>query len=261
MSDRKPQTAREAYDALAIAYDVFTAHHQHARWLQQIEELAVAYGANGRRALDIACGTGKSFAPLIASGWEVTACDLSPAMVEIARTRHPLGSSAVHIADMCDLPDYGQFDLVTCLDDALNYVIDSHRLRAAFGLAARSLRPGGLYVFDLNTLGTYRGAFTTDHVMERDSWLFAWRGAASEPPGTGSVVTVTLEAFEQRGELWRRRTSQHVQRHYPPSLVMSMLAQEGLRAVRLLGQRPGVILHDGPDESTDTKLLYLAARE
>ena len=39
----------------------------------------------GRRLLDVACGTGKSFIPMLERGWEVTACDISAAMVEVAR--------------------------------------------------------------------------------------------------------------------------------------------------------------------------------
>ena len=73
------------------------------------------------------------------------ACDVSPAMVERARVRHPEGADAVLVADMCSLPDLGPFDLVTCLDDAVNYLLDPDDLLAAFRSAARNLRPGGLY--------------------------------------------------------------------------------------------------------------------
>jgi SAM-dependent methyltransferase len=70
--------------------------------------------------LDVACGTGKSFRPLLRRGYEVTGCDISPPMLEQA----PAGAPGVRLvpADMRALPDLGAFDLVTCLDDALNYL-------------------------------------------------------------------------------------------------------------------------------------------
>ncbi len=69
--------AGPAYAALAPHYDRFTAGYPYENWLAQIESRALACGLVGRRALDIGCGTGKSFAPLLARGYSVSACDLS----------------------------------------------------------------------------------------------------------------------------------------------------------------------------------------
>ncbi len=73
------------YDVVAPAYDTLTAGHAHDRWLADIERVALAHGLRGRRVLDVACGTGKSFAPLLRRGYDVTACDASAAMVARAR--------------------------------------------------------------------------------------------------------------------------------------------------------------------------------
>ena len=77
--------ALAAYEALAPFYDEFTAGYDYDRWLDGLEALALEHGLRGRSLLDVACGTGKSFMPMLARGYEVTACDLSPAMVELAR--------------------------------------------------------------------------------------------------------------------------------------------------------------------------------
>src|ERR671925_551448 len=79
--------ARLAYDAFAPFYDDFTAHHDYEAWTATLEALARRRGLEGARLLDVACGTGKSFLPFLARGYTVTACDVSPAMVEIARGR------------------------------------------------------------------------------------------------------------------------------------------------------------------------------
>src|SRR3954466_9469538 len=113
-----------AYDALAPFYDRFTADYEHEPVLEQIEALAVERGLDGRRVLDVACGTGKSFLPLMLRGYDVTACDVSPEMVQRARQKlAPRDRGRVVVADMRALPWEGEFDLVTCLDDAVNYLL------------------------------------------------------------------------------------------------------------------------------------------
>ena len=65
-----------AYERLAPVYDRFTADYDHDGWVARLLELARRHGLRGWRVLDIGCGTGKSFEPLVERGFEVTACDL-----------------------------------------------------------------------------------------------------------------------------------------------------------------------------------------
>lgn len=250
------------YEALAPTYDAFTAEHDHERWLARIEALALGHGLSGRRVLDVGCGTGKSAAPLLRRGYRISACDLSPGMAAIARER--LGPAAhVFVADMCDLPDeLGPFDLVTCLDDALNYLDSAHNLRAAFASVRRVLAPGGLYVFDVNTLGAYRSAFAEHAVVETGDVLFCWRGAGAGAEAAGAepdaVYEAQLDAFaRERDGRWSRSTSHHRQRHFSDATVREALAAAGLRCRALFGQAPGVRLSRRADEEAHAKRLYV----
>src|SRR5687767_679449 len=103
--------ALAAYEPLAPFYDRFTAASEYEPVLDAIETWARAQGLAGRRVLDVACGTGKSFEPLLSRGYEVTGCDLSPAMVAEAR-RKAAGAREVVVADMRALPWRSEFDLV-----------------------------------------------------------------------------------------------------------------------------------------------------
>ena len=77
--------ATRAYAVLAPAYDLLTAEYAYGPWLSAIERLAREHGLSGHRLLDVGCGTGKSFLPLLQRGFHVTACDISPEMVALAR--------------------------------------------------------------------------------------------------------------------------------------------------------------------------------
>src|SRR4051794_20015136 len=123
-------TAREAYEDLAPAYDLLTAEYPHDRWLAALLALARAHGLDGRDVLDVACGTGKSFLPLLARGHRVVGCDISPAMLALAAEKAP--DVRLLQADMRTLGRLGTFDLVTCLDDALNYLLGPADVEAAF---------------------------------------------------------------------------------------------------------------------------------
>src|SRR3954452_21870742 len=108
-----------AYEPLAPYYDRYTHDFGHDPWLAYVEATSRRHGLRGKRLLEVGCGTGKSFVPMLARGYEVTACDISPAMAEQARER--AGTEAeVLVADARELPVLGEFDLVTCIGDALN---------------------------------------------------------------------------------------------------------------------------------------------
>ena len=251
-----PSDALLAYERLAPVYDRFTASYDHDRWVGRLDELAREHGARGRRALDVACGTGKSFVPLVRAGYDVWACDLSPAMAERARAAGVLPPERILVADMRALPDLGTFSLVTCLDDAVNYLLDIDDLRAAFASVARALAPDGVYIFDVNTLATYRDGFSRRARFERPLADAIWRGETTGPIVPGALCTASIEI----GAGGVTTVSRHVQRHHPPAVILEALASAGLACRAVLGQSTGAVLHDDADEEVHTKLVYVASR-
>jgi SAM-dependent methyltransferase len=253
--------ASDAYDLLARDYDDYTAGYVHDKWFAELETRALRIGLRGRRALDLACGTGKSTAPLLARGYTVQARDISTAMVAEARRKFPLYAGCFEVADMRQLPALGTFDLVVCLDDALNYLLSQDELEAAFAGAARVMAREGVLVFDLNTLATYRTAFARTSVRESAGRFFAWRGETEPDLLPGGHAAATIEVFTIGSDgAWRRRTSRHRQRHHPRGAVVEALARAGLRCCAVYGQHPGAVLRAEVDELRAAKLVYFAKR-
>jgi SAM-dependent methyltransferase len=245
-----------AYERLAPVYDDFTDGYDHDAWVDRLARIARNHGANGPRALDVACGTGKSFAPLLEREWDVWACDISPGMVERARRRPGIDPGRVLVADMRALPQLGAFGLVTCLDDAVNYLLSVDDLVAAFASVARLLAPDGVYLFDTNTLATYRAGFAVDAVFERPLAGAVWRGETTEPiePGALCMAAIELSSADDG------RISRHVQRHHPEAAIRHALTSAGLACRAVLGQSTGGVLHEEPDEDLHTKLVYVTGR-
>jgi SAM-dependent methyltransferase len=252
-------SALAAYEALAPFYDRFTADYEHEPVLEQIEALVWEHGLPGRRLLDVACGTGKSFMPLVRRGYEVTACDISPGMVELARAKLPPDAAdRVVVADMRALPWRGAFDLVTCLDDAVNYLLTDGDLQAALRGMSAALRPGGVAVFDVNSLRTYRETFAEDLAFRSEDAVFVWRGRGrpDAPPGSLCSAVITVRSGGGRD----RFTSRHVQRHHPRSTIEAACARANLDLRGVYGVAPSARLVDGPDEEVHRKLVYVARK-
>ena len=253
-----PSQAASAYDVLAPYYDDFTAGYAYERWIDAIEQRSAALGLRGKRALDLACGTGKSTAPLLARGYSVLACDISPGMITEAQRRHPEHADRFLLADMRELPALGEFDLVLCLDDAVNYLLSPEELEATFSRVARVLAPAGIFAFDVNSLRTYRTTFSADTVREGEGVLLAWKGESEPTFARGEVGAATVEIFVSRENgLWERMSMRHVQRHHPPNTIRSALSSAGLECV-VAGQHAGAHLEDGFDDEAHIKLVYFA---
>jgi len=251
--------ALPAYEVLAPFYDHFTADYEHEAVLEQVEELALAHGLRGRRVLDAGCGTGKSFLPLLRRGYDVTACDISPRMVERARSKlAERDAERVVVADMRALPWRRAFDLVTCLDDGLNYLLAESELAGALRSIGAALRPGGLAVFDVNSLRTYRETFAEEFVVESGHTVFEWRGEGTGKVSPGDLCSAVLDVRMAGGRL--RATSRHTQRHHPPASIAAACARAGLRVRAERGVAPGPRLVDDPDEDVHRKLVFVAGK-
>jgi SAM-dependent methyltransferase len=259
LTSRWPAAAAEAYDALADAYDVFTGGYCYDEWLERIEEQALGAGCSGRRLLDVACGTGKSFLPLLARGYDVMACDISPRMVQVARAKAP--EVDISVWDMRSLPRLGEFDLITCLDDAVNYLLDVDELDAFFAGVARNLARNGVLAFDVNSLAMYRDGFGNDWLVDAPSAFVAWTARDAAQMRSGGQMAATIHVFTRDGARWLRTASRHRQRHWPQAALAAAAARASLRVVTVLGQHRGAILERRFVELEHTKALCLAIRD
>jgi SAM-dependent methyltransferase len=250
--------AEIAYEAIAPVYDEFTAHHNYDLWLGNLMPKVEEHGIPGERLLDVACGTGKSFLPLLEKGWKVTACDISPSMIEIARRK--VGDRVeLSVADMRELPVFGEFDVVFCLDDAVNYLLESAELEQALAGMRRNLGPAGLLMFDLNTIESYRTFFAEEVELEREGWRLVWKGLTSPDAPLGSIAEASFEAEPLDDGVGAPIPAEvHRERHFPEAEVLAALERAGLECLDVYGHHHDAIPHQPLDEIAHTKAVYIA---
>jgi SAM-dependent methyltransferase len=247
------------YESFAPFYDSFTAEYPYDEWLGDLEGWARECGLRGRRLLDVACGTGNSFLPMLARGYEVVGCDLSPGMLARARAK-ARGRAEVVAADMRALRWSERFDLVTCIDDSMNYLLSTADLVAALHGMRRALAPGGLAVFDTNSLATYRTGFSSEFSLEADGNRFRWRGEGSGSHQPGALAAATIELLPP-GAAEPVIVGRHVQRHHPVAVVRAACAEAGLELLGVRGAHPDGGLDPDPDEERHLKIAFMTRRK
>ncbi|NTU80320.1 MAG: class I SAM-dependent methyltransferase [Chloroflexales bacterium] len=199
-----------------------------------LRELLARHPAPGRRALDLACGTGTLALLLADDGWKVTGVDWSPAMLAqaVAKLHGSGAASEVTLvrADMRRLHGAvpaAAFDLATCTYDSLNYMPDEADLAACFDGAAAALAPGGLYVADMNTHHFLEYEWGECAVREQDGYVQIERSAFDPAMATNTMLLTGFVGDDDAG--YERFDELHVERAYSPELVASLLESAGLR--------------------------------
>jgi SAM-dependent methyltransferase len=251
--------AQRTYEAMAPVYDDFTAHHEYDLWIADLLKLLERRDLQGKRLLDVGCGTGKSFLEMLPRDWEVTACDISSAMLE--RAREKVGERVKFaVADMLELPEFGEFDLVWALDDAVNYLLSPEELERALTRMRANLAPTGLLLFDVNALPAYRTFFAGTEIVERGERRLVWRGLAAPDVAPGSICESRLEILPEEGEPVdvEAPVLVHRQRHFQEEEVLAALRGAGLECLDVYGHGLDGIPRQPLDESTHTKAIYVA---
>jgi len=127
--------------AIAQEYDARRFHHLKGYLYRRREERAIELALRGlqpgSRILDAACGTGRITALLRHNGYRATGCDISRAMMDVARRRLASMGHEVHFVEnnVEHLPYRDKsFDAVTCAGLLMHFDAD-RRVRVLRELA------------------------------------------------------------------------------------------------------------------------------
>ncbi len=248
----EPDPALLTYEEIAGIYDAFTHANDYEMWLGRalLPELARRGLPDRGDALDVGCGTGRAFAPLLRRGWTVRGCDLSPAMLERAAETEGGDRVELSVADMRGLPELGSFDLVLSLNDSVNYLLGEGDLVDALRGMRANLRPDGLLLFDVNSRAVYEGSYSETSEVEHEGKRWRWVGCGEVGP---SIYEARIEGDGIEAVPTRERFR-------PEAEVREAMSAAGLTCLAALGMEEvdgEVVLSEPPDEQRHYKIVFI----
>ncbi|MEY8389194.1 class I SAM-dependent methyltransferase [Oscillospiraceae bacterium 38-13] len=242
-----------AYEALAASYDGLMNDGAYRRRAAFLERRLKKSAVPVRTVLDLACGTGTIACLLARRGYEVLAADGSEEMLAQAAAkageleRPPLFLQQ----DMTRLRLAEPVDAVVSTLDSLNYLTRERDLLETFRRVRRWLRPGGMFLFDLNTPYKFRRMDGQLYMDETEESLCVWRTFFSEKK---RICTYQVDLFRLRADgAWARRMEEHRERAWSEEEVRRGLLQAGFASVRLTGD-----LTDRPPELNEDRWQFQA---
>ncbi len=221
------------YDRMAQVYDRWMAHDgaPYEQWCDFIDAACRSHDSEVRTILEIGCGTGSMTKMLYEHGYDVTGVDASEAMLEQARQK--LGPSArlVHARlPEPETPDFGLHDAAICCFDVVNYFVEDGQLEGAFIQIRQGLRPGGLFIFDVNTQYKLEMLFG-DRNSGDDLGDFAYV-QRTRYDTRGHRCELLLTFFLLEAELYRRVAEHHIQRWFTDEEINAALIESGFEVLR-----------------------------
>ena len=224
------------YEALAGQYDQLTGDVDYPRRADFLEKLLKKSRRPVRTVLDLACGTGTMTCLLTERGYELIAVDASEDMLAAAREKAQglAGEPPLFLhQEMQRLDLYDTVDAAICCLDSLNYLTDVRDLRRTLERLHLFISPGGLLVFDVNTVSKLRGLDGQVFLDETEDVYCVWRAEFSRRT---NICTYYLDLFtRQQDNRWRRDLEIHRERAYEAEELTELLTQAGFREIRTYG--------------------------
>ena len=169
------------YFALAKVYDTLNAEIDYAKWAKYIDEKIKKHSEiDVSLVLDLCAGTGSMTMALDALGYDMTAVDLSPEMLDIAREKAIKAGREKDILflcqNMCSFELFGTVQAVVSCLDSLNHLDSESDLEKVFRLVHNYLESGGIFCFDMNSEYKFENIYADNaYVLEDEGIYCGWQ--------------------------------------------------------------------------------------
>ncbi len=226
----------ETYSGFAEVYDLFMDNVPYEEWCEYLLQILQQQNIHDGLVLDLGCGTGKMTRLLAKAGYDMIGIDLSEEMLGIAREYEDEDSGILYLnQDMREFELYGTVKAVVSICDSMNYITEEEDLLTVFELVNNYLDPGGIFVFDLNTLYKYREILGETTICEnREEGSFIWENYFDEEEQINEY-DLTLFIREEDGR-YSKYEETHYQRGYELETVKALLKEAGLEFVACFGE-------------------------
>ncbi len=213
-----------SYSVFARYYDLLTENVDYEARAAYLDELIrQLHPVEDCVLLDLACGTGTLSEAMARRGYDVIGVDGSGDMLnEAVEKKCESGLPIQYVCqDMRRLELYGTVDVTICMLDSLNHLPGLPDIQNVFRRVSQYTEPGGLFLFDVNTLHKHRVTLGDQvFLFDLDEVYCVWEnrfdGDATVTitldfflnPGTGSIIPARRSSSgsgHTPGRYWNRR--------------------------------------------------------
>ncbi|MBM7649969.1 SAM-dependent methyltransferase [Bacillus ectoiniformans] len=243
------------YQRFASVYDILMQDVPYDEWLNFF--MRHAEGLEGKRVLDVGCGTGEFTVRLAEAQWDVTGIDLSDDMLMIAQMKASDKGLTLPLfqQDMREMEGLGEFDAVTIFCDSLNYLASEEDVVKTFHKVYDHLKPGGLFMFDVHSQYKMNHIFKDGTFTSADEEVsYIWNCFEGEEPDSVEHE-LTFFAFEETAGLYERFDEVHCQRTFSEGAYQSLLKATGFELLQVSAD-----FTDQPSEETSERIFFVARK-
>jgi len=148
---------------------------------------------------------------------------------------------------------YGTVDAAVCTLDSINHLLQPADVMETFRRVSLFLNPGGIFLFDVNTIRKHRKTLGNHtFVYETPQVFCCWQ---NEWFPESDIVRLTLDFFERDGACYRRHHEAFEERAYETAQLEEWLVRAGLEPV---AQFSGYSLK--PAAAEDDRILFAARK-
>lgn len=225
----------QAYTVFAKVYDKFMTDIPYGLWADMIGGALESRQIAGGKLLELGCGTGCFTALMARRGYAVTGIDVSPDMLKQAKRRLARAGLEASLCqqDMRALETDSVYRAAVSVCDSVNYLRDCFDLQSAFEGVFRSLKKGGIFIFDMKTESFYKALGSSVYTDENDSGRYIWENEY-DAILRDNVYYITFYLKSLLG-LYRRYTEEHVQHAFTDEEVRECAAKSGLAVEGVYG--------------------------
>lgn len=221
----------ESYKMMATVYDNLVREDIDYESIESyILSLLDRFNINTDSYLDLACGTcnvGVYMAKHFKNNYFV---DLSSDMLIEAdkKLRENRIKGKIVCQDMCSLNLNKKFDLITCVLDSTNYVLDDEDLKSYFQGVYNHLKDDGLFIFDINSYYKISEILGNNiYTYNSDDIFYVWENVFED-----DIVEMNLSFFTKKPNgLYERFEEVHEERAYKEELIEKILKNIGFNLV------------------------------
>lgn len=210
------------YGEFASVYDIMQYDVDYENWIEQITTIAGKYVEGARNMLELACGTGTIGIGLSKRGYLVEALDISEDMLTVAQSKaYDSGvKMKFYHQDMITFNTKKTYDVIFCMCDGLNYILDEGSVEQVFKNVENHLNPAGLFICDLSSIYKLKEIIGNHTFAETfDEAAYIWENEFD--PFTNQL-TFTLTLFKEEDEVYQRFEEFHTQKAYENEAIIEI---------------------------------------